>query len=224
MKRWATVLFFLALVVPSPLAAQWYGEASVTSDYRDRGVSYSGGDVAVQGLIERGFDSGLNLGVWASTLRQAPGGDAEVNIYASYGKDMGAVGFWSLGAQYVGFVGAPGTDYGEVFAAIGVDYGLAVASLGLSYTPSRNDIKAGGDLYTQARIDAHWPGRPYGASARLGYDRLEKLTDKWDWSLGLFYRWRAATLSLDYVDSARANAQVFARRGATIVGAVKLSF
>ncbi len=44
------------------------GNVALTSDYRFRGVSLSDGNVAVQGGIDIGHESGFYIGTWASSL------------------------------------------------------------------------------------------------------------------------------------------------------------
>lgn len=65
------------------------GNLALTSDYVFRGISQTGGKLAIQG----GFDltktpvNGLTAGVWASSLTSG----TEVDLYANYGFKIGAV-------------------------------------------------------------------------------------------------------------------------------------
>lgn len=201
-------------------AADVGGSVKVLSDYRDRGVSQSGNDPAIQGNLEAWFDNGFAVGAWASSLKNAPGGDGEFNLYASYTHDWGAVGFWTLGAQYVTFSGEKDTGYGEVYGTLGVDYGFAVATLNMTYTPDRDDLEGGDNLYTNVRVDANWPTKPYGVSLSTGFDYFKNRADKWDWSAGVFYQFKDFTLTVDYIDTDQGGV----RSGSTVVGALKLSF
>lgn len=215
------------LMLPASVAAQeWDGSLSVKSDYRDRGVSQSGKDPAIQGDVELWFENGLTFGAWASSLEKAPsGGDVEYNLYGSYSGDVGSLGYWVAGAQFVGFIDGEGANYGEVFGILGVDIGFATGSLNLTYTPDRNDLDAGDNLYTQARIDAQYPGGDFGVSLTTGFDYFSRLEDKWDWSAGVFYQWEKLTFTLDYVDTNKNNfAEGGFGSGATVVGGIKFSF
>jgi uncharacterized protein (TIGR02001 family) len=48
------------------------GNVAVVTDYRFRGLSASGGDIAVQGGINVNHKSGFYIGTWASSLQSAP--------------------------------------------------------------------------------------------------------------------------------------------------------
>ena len=63
------------------------GNVALVTDYRFRGISLSGGDVAVQGTINVNHASGLYAGVWASSLEQDAldiYGSTEVDLYAGW--------------------------------------------------------------------------------------------------------------------------------------------
>lgn len=215
------VLIFSLFMPLEVLAQDWDVNIGAVTDYRDRGVSQSDKDPAIQGSIEAWFENGLSFGVWASTIEKAPsGGDAEINLYASYSDSLGALGFWTLGAQFVSFVDGDEAKYGEIYGILGVDYGFATASLNLTYTPDRNDLDAGDNLYTQGRIDAHYPGSGFGLSLTTGFDYYQRFEDKWDWSVGAFYQWDKLTFTLDYVDTNKSGAL----RDAAVVAGVKFSF
>ena len=47
------------------------GNVSLTTDYRFRGVSLSGGDPAIQGGITATHDSGFYVGAWSSSITAA---------------------------------------------------------------------------------------------------------------------------------------------------------
>jgi len=218
--RW----FFSALILITAFPAQaqeWDGSITVVSDYRDRGVSQSDNDPALQGNVELWFENGLTFGAWASSLDNAPsGGDVEYNLYGSYSGDVGSLGYWVAGAQFVGFIDGEKATYGEIFGVLGVDIGFATGSLNLTYTPDRNDLDAGDNFYTQARIDAQYPGSDFGVSLTTGFDYFSRIEDKWDWSAGAFYQWEKLTFTVDYIDTDQSGFG----RGATVVGGLKFSF
>src|SRR5688500_12492758 len=58
------------------------GNVALTSDYRFRGVSLSGGDIALQGGIDLTHTSGFYVGTWASSLQGGtPYGEVELDVY-----------------------------------------------------------------------------------------------------------------------------------------------
>lgn len=195
MNKWLPIL--LLLLPAGALAADWSGSVTALSDYRDRGVSVSAGDPAVQGVLDLDLDRHWRLSGFASSLKGDRRGDAELDFGASYGGDLGAMGFWSLGGQGVFYPGKAGGDQAEAFGAAGLDYGLLVGSLGFTYAPENDN------LYLDARLDADWPGKPFGLSLAAGHESFRTRPDKWDWSAGVFYRFDAVTARLRYADSDR---------------------
>lgn len=76
-------LFFSSLALATALAAaapaqavdvgsgiDISGNAAVTTDYRFRGVSFSDEDIAIQGGIDIGHESGFYVGIWGSSLEE----------------------------------------------------------------------------------------------------------------------------------------------------------
>lgn len=195
--------FAVAAMLAAPLAwaADLSGEITAVSDYRDRGVSQSDKDPAVQAALDLDLDDKWRLSAWASSLNSNPLGDAEINLGASYADGFGLQGFWVAGVQGVLYPGGPvGGNHIEFYGSAGLDYGLIIPSLGVTYAPSNND-GTGGNLYTQARIDANWPGKPFGATITAGFDHHQRSKDRWDWSLGLFHTAGPAIFTLRYVDT-----------------------
>lgn len=197
----AAIVAAAVLAAPWAWAADLSGEVGFVTDYRDRGISQSDKDFAVQGALDLDLDDQWRLSAWASSLKDNRLGDAEINIGASYADGFGLQGFWVAGVQGVLYPGGPvGGNHAELYGSVGLDYGLAVPSLGVTYAPSNND-GTGGSFYTQARLDANWPGKPFGASITAGFDQRQRVKDKWDWSLGLFHTAGPATFTLRYVDT-----------------------
>src|SRR5688500_10708690 len=79
----ATPAFADEAAAPSELTVT--GNVALVTDYRFRGISLSGGDVAVQGSINVNHSSGLYVGTWASSLEDsAVYGHTEVDVYAGW--------------------------------------------------------------------------------------------------------------------------------------------
>ncbi len=182
-------------------AADWSGEIALLTDYRDRGVSRTDRDPAVQAAVHADLTPAWRLSAWASSLNDDPLGDAEINLTASYAGVFGLQGFWSAGVQGVLHPGGTlGGNHVEFYGNAGLDYGLLVPSLGVTFAPS-NDDGTGSNFYGQARVDAYWPGKPFGAALSAGFEHLQRARDKWDWSIGLFHTAGPATFTLRYIDT-----------------------
>ena len=65
------------------------GNVALTTDYRFRGVSFSGEDIAIQGGFDVAHESGFYVGAWASSLEDsALYGNSELDIYAGWSGDV----------------------------------------------------------------------------------------------------------------------------------------
>jgi uncharacterized protein (TIGR02001 family) len=118
----------------APAAASAFtstGNLSITSDYVFRGVSQTGGQLAVQG----GFDltktpiNGLTAGVWASSLSAG----TEVDLYANYGFKIGSV---DVSVGYIDYTYTASNNGGEVNVAATYAGLTLKASKGVSGTLS----------------------------------------------------------------------------------------
>ena len=65
------------------------GNAAVTSDYRFRGVSFSDGDIAIQGGIDVAHESGFYIGTWGSSIEDsATFGHTELDVYGGWSGEV----------------------------------------------------------------------------------------------------------------------------------------
>jgi uncharacterized protein (TIGR02001 family) len=84
----AAVLTLGALPAQAQEASPFSFNASLTSDYRYRGISQSRLKPALQGGVDYAHASGFYLGVWASSIKwiKDGGGDAdvEIDVYGGY--------------------------------------------------------------------------------------------------------------------------------------------
>ena len=102
--RAATAASLLAgsTLVAAPAFAQDQSDISVSAnvamvtDYRFRGVSYSGGDFAIQGGFDVAHSSGFYIGTWASSLDDETTGygDTELDVYGGYSGAVPWAGPW----------------------------------------------------------------------------------------------------------------------------------
>ncbi len=92
-----SALLLLSAALVAPLAqAEITGNVTLTSDYRVKGISQSGENPAIQGMLEYGHESGLFAGVFASSVDFFEAGDPwdndesiEIDLYAGYFSVLG---------------------------------------------------------------------------------------------------------------------------------------
>ncbi|QYJ07948.1 TorF family putative porin [Qipengyuania flava] len=146
---------------------------ALTTDYRFRGVSLSGGDPAVQGGFDVAHDSGFYIGTWASSIKGgAAYGDLEVDIYAGWGGNISDAVSVDIGVLYYIYptetLGLD-TDYIEPYASIGVNFGPADATFGIAYAPSQDSLGNQDNLYLYTDLGFGIPDTPLTVTGHLGY-------------------------------------------------------
>lgn len=183
--------------------------ATVTSDYRFRGVSQSGRDPAVQASLEAGFPNGLYAGVFASSLadRGRPGG-LELAGYVGYAREVTSGTDVDLGVQLYTFPdndGPGGATYVEPYAALRHTLGPVRAEVGAAYAPRQDAFGGDDSLYVYGDVRAGIPLTPLSITGRVGYTsgpaRFTGLADYAHWQAGLEYAWGPAQVGLQYVDT-----------------------
>jgi len=190
------------------------GNAAVVSEYRFRGVDLSGGDIAIQGGITAGHDSGVYVGVWGSSLDEdsVGYGHTEVDLYGGFKTEIGALGTIDVGMTYYLYPNAGPGDFDviEFYTKLGLGIGPATATLGVAYSPKQDSLDFGGprdNLYLSGDLGAGLPGTPISISAHLGYTdgALTYTNDStaFDWSIGAALALPGTPLSVgvSYVDA-----------------------
>ena len=208
--RGPTALFGLAsLAFAAPVAAQTVNPAdeveaetegpitfsanvALTSEYRFRGVDLSGGDVAVQGGLDLGHESGFYVGTWASTLdNDTVGfGDIELDVYGGWSGDVGEGVALDVGV--IGYLypdAGPGDfDYVEFYSSLGFTLGPAETTVGVAYAPEQDSLGGTDNLYVYSDVGVGIPNTPVTLTGHLGYtDGFLTFTDDgdaFDWSIG----------------------------------------
>ena len=170
---------------------------ALTTDYRFRGVSLSGGDPALQGGFDVAHDSGFYVGTWASSIDGgAAYGDLELDIYAGWSGNLSDAVSVDVGVLYYIYptedLGLD-TDYIEPYASVGVNFGPAEATFGVAYAPEQDSLGGDDNLYLYTNVGFGLPGTPLTVTGHLGYTDgslapplLAGTTDDTglDWSLG----------------------------------------
>ena len=171
--------------------------AALTTDYRFRGVSLSGGDPAIQGGVDFAHESGFYVGTWASSI---DGGDAygemEFDIYGGWSGDLAEGVTLDVGLLYYAYPAEDlglDTDYWEPYASVGFDLGGASATVGAAYAWEQDSLGGDDNLYLYTDLGYSLPSTPVSLSAHLGYTDgvlapplLAGTTDDngLDWSIG----------------------------------------
>lgn len=217
-RLFAAALFALPGLAAVPAAAQDIpgpidvsGGVDVVSDYRFRGLSLSGGDVAVQPTITLSHDSGLYLGAWGSNIEDTPAfGEVEVDLYGGYATDVAPGTSIDLGLTYYLYPGgeraAGPSDYVEATGRLSHTLGPVEANTRISYAPSQAALGHDDSVYLAAGLSAGIPTTPLTLTASAGYTdgglaALAPGGHYWDWSLGASASFGPVIAGLKYVDT-----------------------
>jgi uncharacterized protein (TIGR02001 family) len=155
------------------------GNVALTTDYRFRGVSLSGGDIALQGGIDVVHESGFYVGTWASSIQGGTAyGEVELDVYGGW---TGAV---AEGVTVdVGLLAYlypttddplaldPDTDYFEPYASVATTIGPVGATVGVAYAWEQDSLGGNDNLYLYTDFSLAVPGTPVTATAHAGYRR-----------------------------------------------------
>lgn len=227
------------------------GGATLTSDYRFRGLSQTNKRFAIQGTLGVSHSSGFYVGTWGSSIDDyiASGGDQEIDLYAGYKKtyggttvDSGVLYYYYPGSSSISHsLGGPTvkSDFFEPyinashsFGPIGVKVGgnFSWKQHGLAYTKDRN-----GGIYGYAELSAAVPNTGFTVTGHVGHSFLRNYITfgqhYTDWSATAAYTWKALTFSAAYVDTNKDLASYPAGGGINrnvskggVVGAVAVGF
>jgi uncharacterized protein (TIGR02001 family) len=152
------------------------GNAAVTSDYRFRGVSLSGGDVAIQGGIDISHESGFYIGTWGSSLEGKinPYGGTELDVYGGWSGEVTSGVTVDVGFLYYlypnGLKGAD-LDYFEPYASVAATIGPVEATVGVAWAPKQDSLGNDDNLYLYTDLSAGIPSTPITINGHLGYTK-----------------------------------------------------
>lgn len=202
--------------------------ATLTTDYRFRGVSRTGGDPAIQGSADYTHPSGFFVGVWASTVGDSDhrtGKDfdgGEIDYYTGYGRNLGDDWFGSATLIRYAYVGeASRLDFDNTELVLAADFRDQLSG-SLAY--ARYDSGDGSLAYELSA--RHLIANHFQFSARLGFNDLENIVGGryLYWDLGVSKVFRHLTLDLRYSDSDQNAARLFGSNltGATIVFSISV--
>lgn len=187
------------------------GNVALTSDYKFRGISQSDEDIAIQGGFDLGWDNGIYIGTWGSTVdfnfAEGEGGDGslELDYYVGWASDIGDSGFGiDVGYLYYDYPGDNSSgegDYQEIYGSLSWN-DLAV---GIAYS---DDYYFETDTFMYYYVDYSLGiNDTFTIDFHVGYNDLEKnggflATDEdsyIDYSVGVTASWLAVDWTLAYV-------------------------
>ena len=178
------------------------GNVALTTDYRFRGVSLSGGDIAIQGGVDVAHESGFYVGTWASSIQGGTAyGEVELDVYGGWTGEVAEGVTIDAGLLYYVYPTTddplnldPDTDYFEPYASVATTIGPVGATVGVAYAWEQDSLGGNDNLYLYTDFALGVPGTPLTVTAHGGYTDgvlappfLAGTADDTglDWSLGL---------------------------------------
>lgn len=206
----------LAQGTDAPSAITVSGNAAVTSDYRFRGLSFSDGDIAIQGGIDVAHESGFYIGTWGSSIEDSPTfGHTELDLYGGWSGEVTSGLTLDVGLLYYvypnGQGGAAGpSDYFEPYASVSGSIGPVELKSGIAYAWSQNSLGNSDNVYIYTGASAGIPNTPITLNANIGINDgslgnpagILGVNDYVDWMVGA--DWAITdklTASLAYTDT-----------------------
>jgi uncharacterized protein (TIGR02001 family) len=187
---------------------------ALTSDYRFRGISQSNEDIALQGGFDLGWENGIYIGAWGSSVdfdsTDGFNGSLELDLYAGWAGQISDNVSVDVGYMYYGYPGddskqeggANGKgDYQEVYLKVGLFDG----TLGAAY--SDDYYGETGSFYYLFADYSFALGENLSLDLHAGYNDIDENggffdtdTDSYvDYSVGLTASWLAVDWTLAYV-------------------------
>lgn len=192
------------------------GSATLTSDYRFRGISQTDKEFAVQGGLTVSHESGVYAGIWGSSVDEyvAAGSDQEIDLIAGYKRSIGGLTV-DLGGIYYYYPGAEklvadyDSDFLELYGSLSQTFGPATAKLSAAYAPKSSALSLGAgkedNFYMNLGLSGAIPDTGVSLSAGVGHTFTTSFLSGGDtytdWSLGASYTTGAVTFGLTYVDT-----------------------
>lgn len=205
------------------------GAATLTSDYRFRGVSQSDEGMAVQGGITISHDSGFYVGAWGSNLAgwgTFGGANMELDLIAGFKLPVGEGTLDAGLTWYMYPSGASNTDFAELYAKLSGTVGPVGLTATVAYAPSQEALgnwdpvgptvdpgDKEDNLYLAGDATYGIPDVPVTLKAHIGYSdgnpglgpngtSVAPTGTYFDWSVGAdVVPISGLTLSVAYVDT-----------------------
>lgn len=173
-----------------------HAHVELVSDYRDRGVSYSHGEPAIQGSVILAHESGFYVGVWSSSMDDGGSGfgSLELDYLAGWAGEVSSGVIADISLGYYTFpdaIDAPGfkTSSFEAAASATFQIGPAETTLGYFYAWDQKAIGGIDNHHLYAAASVPIAKTPLSLGARVGYTDGAYSSDpdrtNFDWTLSV---------------------------------------
>ena len=217
--------------------------ATLTSDYRFRGISQTNKRFAVQGTLGLSTAAGFYVGTWGSSIDDyvANGSDQEIDLYGGYKTTFDGTTI-DGGLLYYYYPGSNGinTDFFEPYLSASHSFGPVGVKVGGNFSWKQHALSYGaakreGGTYVYGELSGAIPETGVTITGHIGHS-FEKnyITfgkEYTDYSVTAAYTWKNLTFSAAYVDTDKNGKKSFLSAGPTrnvgkggIVGAVGVAF
>lgn len=163
------------------------GYVGAVSDYRDRGISLSGFDVAGTASVGIFHDSGAYVGIDGAAFTDgAASFDGRARLFAGYTIDRGDF-IYDVSVELDSVYGGGSNFFPEIKATVSRDLGLAFTRVGFSAAPDgRWSNPSGENYYVFADAEVPVPTLPaLTVVTHVGHDMRTGGENLWNWSAGL---------------------------------------
>ncbi len=193
-----------------PDALHFSANASLLSDYRFRGTSYSLGDPVTQASLVASHESGLFAGIFASSLGNHPiYGTTEVDLFAGFAQPIAPALTAEVSLYYYvypdGNLPVSQTNSFETTVQLTGDFGAFTPKIGAWYAWEQTALFGRDNLYLFGDLVWRVPDTAFDAKVHAGYTNgaysIAADSTVVDWSVGVGFRpLPNIRLGLDYSD------------------------
>ena len=194
--------------------------ATLTSDYRFRGISQTNKRFAIQGTLGVVSSAGFYVGTWGSSIDDyvANGSDQEIDLYAGYKKTFSGTTV-DGGVLYYYYPGSGGANtdffepylnashtFGPIGAKVGLNYAWKQKAQSCAYDPRCHNKTKEDSLYTYGELSGAIPNTGVTITGHIGESwgrsyLTNGLKSYTDYSVTAAYTWKNLTVSAAYVDT-----------------------
>jgi uncharacterized protein (TIGR02001 family) len=200
----ATILAAGTMFSTAATAVEVSANVGMTTDYIWRGNTQASGDASFSGGLDADLGGGLAVGTWVGSLGASDDADAnyELDVYASYGFDVGGVGV-EVGYIYYAYPGAAddALDFEDIYVSLG--YGPVSFSYYELLDAEDAGVDADEGTYLSVDYEVALPG-DFTATLHYGSEEFENSADDEDTSVSISKGDFTFTVSDDEGDDTRA--------------------